>query len=230
MTSNSRTARCGPACRVVWQGRLPSWRPPMPIRNSSMSSQAVATGSLVSLRARSMGRAGIVTRTGGHPERVRAAAVQRPRGRSRTRAGRAIGSGALHLQIPVAPWPSSSGALFDGCRPRRRWRKSGVSPGWATVCMNTHAHGCCIGAAAAAAMWLTLGSGPAGGLSHRRCRAGADCLRHGLPGLGGAHQARTPSPPSARCPGPMNARREPRPEAPRQSPKLRIGEVRMTCT
>ena len=22
MTSNSRTARCGPACRVVWQGRL----------------------------------------------------------------------------------------------------------------------------------------------------------------------------------------------------------------
>jgi hypothetical protein len=31
MTSNSRTARCGPACRVVWQGCLLSWRPPMPI-------------------------------------------------------------------------------------------------------------------------------------------------------------------------------------------------------
>ena len=26
MTSNSRTARCGPACRVVWQGPL-EWRP-----------------------------------------------------------------------------------------------------------------------------------------------------------------------------------------------------------
>ena len=31
ITSNSRTARCGPACRVVWQGRLLQWRPPMPI-------------------------------------------------------------------------------------------------------------------------------------------------------------------------------------------------------
>ena len=31
VTSNSRTARCGPACRVVWQGRLLQWRPPMPI-------------------------------------------------------------------------------------------------------------------------------------------------------------------------------------------------------
>ena len=31
LTSNSRTARCGPACRVVWQGRLPSGRPPMPM-------------------------------------------------------------------------------------------------------------------------------------------------------------------------------------------------------
>jgi RNA-directed DNA polymerase len=30
MTSNSRTARCGPACRVVWQGRL-RLGPPMPI-------------------------------------------------------------------------------------------------------------------------------------------------------------------------------------------------------
>ena len=31
MTSNSRTARCGPACRVVWQGRSQQWLPPMPI-------------------------------------------------------------------------------------------------------------------------------------------------------------------------------------------------------
>ena len=28
MTSNSRTARCGPACRVVWEGRVSS--PPRP--------------------------------------------------------------------------------------------------------------------------------------------------------------------------------------------------------
>ena len=32
MTSTSRTARCGPACRVVWQGRSQRWLPPMPIR------------------------------------------------------------------------------------------------------------------------------------------------------------------------------------------------------
>ena len=31
MTSTSRTARCGPACRVVWQGRDPLGSPPMPI-------------------------------------------------------------------------------------------------------------------------------------------------------------------------------------------------------
>ena len=31
MTSTSRTARCGPACRVVWQGCGPQWPPPMPI-------------------------------------------------------------------------------------------------------------------------------------------------------------------------------------------------------
>ena len=31
MTSTSRTARCGPACRVVWQGRSQRWLPPMPI-------------------------------------------------------------------------------------------------------------------------------------------------------------------------------------------------------
>ena len=31
MTSTSRTARCGPACRVVWQGRGRQWSPPMPI-------------------------------------------------------------------------------------------------------------------------------------------------------------------------------------------------------
>jgi hypothetical protein len=28
MTSNARTARCGPACRVVWQGRLRKSRSP----------------------------------------------------------------------------------------------------------------------------------------------------------------------------------------------------------
>ena len=31
MTSTSRTARCGPACRVVWQGRDPLGSPPMPM-------------------------------------------------------------------------------------------------------------------------------------------------------------------------------------------------------
>ena len=31
MTSNSRTARCGLACRLVWQECLLKWRPPMPI-------------------------------------------------------------------------------------------------------------------------------------------------------------------------------------------------------
>ena len=40
MTSNSRTARCGPACRVVWQGRLRSWRPPMPMVNRVIRSLA----------------------------------------------------------------------------------------------------------------------------------------------------------------------------------------------
>jgi hypothetical protein len=32
MTSTSRIARCGPACRVVWQGRSCKL-PPMPIAN-----------------------------------------------------------------------------------------------------------------------------------------------------------------------------------------------------
>ena len=31
MTSNSRTARCGSACRVVWQGCSRLWLHPMPI-------------------------------------------------------------------------------------------------------------------------------------------------------------------------------------------------------
>ena len=34
ITPNSRTARCGPAFRVVWQGRLLQRRPPMPIGGS----------------------------------------------------------------------------------------------------------------------------------------------------------------------------------------------------
>lgn len=35
LTSSSRTARCGSARRVVWQGRSPYGLPPMPIRQNS---------------------------------------------------------------------------------------------------------------------------------------------------------------------------------------------------
>ena len=37
MTSNPRTARCGPARRVVWQGRRRSWMPPMPIQSAQFA-------------------------------------------------------------------------------------------------------------------------------------------------------------------------------------------------
>mgnify|MGYP006200904027 CR=1 FL=1 len=37
-TSNSRTARCGPACRVVWEGGA-SWLPPIPIATPGVKRQ-----------------------------------------------------------------------------------------------------------------------------------------------------------------------------------------------
>ncbi len=55
MTSNSRTARCGPACRVVWQGRSQQWLPPMPIVGpqafEAHGPTAVAAGQRVDLVA-----------------------------------------------------------------------------------------------------------------------------------------------------------------------------------
>jgi len=41
-TSSSWTARCGPACRVVWQGCSPQGLPPMPIRPARMGEQGPA--------------------------------------------------------------------------------------------------------------------------------------------------------------------------------------------
>ena len=37
MTSSSRTARCGPACRVVWQGRLQQLQPPYADSSSQLT-------------------------------------------------------------------------------------------------------------------------------------------------------------------------------------------------
>ena len=43
MTSNSRTARCGPACRVVWQGRSLKLPPmPIPVFAERLSAEAKA--------------------------------------------------------------------------------------------------------------------------------------------------------------------------------------------